>query len=269
MRKQISILIANIKNLFDVRKKLDDDHVMFLGSLIEGGEVLTPIEVVQIGPNDYAYIDGRHRGAAYDLMGHTKIEAYVTPYQEEDKLVYYAKAMKANWGGSKPPTKGDIEFTILQVMNNGVNSIKQVKELFPYIPATVVRRYMTDATSTMRKKRIAGALADISNGAKLDEAAQKHKVDPEIIRQTITGKRTRIKGDKLILAEFKKGISRSLRTANSTIASKFNSLLDCLEGGEVLGDTCYKCVDAWEEHLNTSVKRMKEWRERIKQREVG
>ena len=70
MKKDMMAIKDLQVNLF-VRKVLNQDHVLYLGQLVEGGVNLPPIKINQ----DLVVIDGRHRIEAYELLGRTQIEA--------------------------------------------------------------------------------------------------------------------------------------------------------------------------------------------------
>ena len=78
-QKTTMLPLASITNRFDVRTKLDDDRVLQLMGCYESGIELPPITVVELGQDTYAYVDGRHRGAARQYLNLEDVEAVILP----------------------------------------------------------------------------------------------------------------------------------------------------------------------------------------------
>src|SRR5207248_3053577 len=105
------VKLTSIQTAFFVRKRLDEDRVIQLALLMENGADIPPIRITE----DHILIDGRHRIEAARLASWTAIDAQIEPSQS-DKGLLITEAFNANCGGSVPPTRADILFTIQQLL---------------------------------------------------------------------------------------------------------------------------------------------------------
>ncbi len=52
--------------------EVTEDHVRTLADALKAGAALEPMTVWKRGEDDYVVVDGHHRHAAYEAIGHTK-----------------------------------------------------------------------------------------------------------------------------------------------------------------------------------------------------
>lgn len=256
-----NIPIANITNRFDVRRKIEEDHVLYLAGLIEGKANLPPIKVITIGEDQYAFIDGRHRAAAYALLGYDTIPASISK-DSGDTAHYFGDALRSNWGGAKPPSRTDLEYTVSQMLDRGVSPIK-IRESLNFVPASMLRLILTNSHSLLRKKRINKALDAVANGSKLADAAKEFSVEPDALKEAVTGRKRAASEQAIPLASIKSYISITLRASNTGIAKKIERVIKDVDDGETPSSTATQAIEAWEAHLKNTLNRMKDWKERV------
>jgi FtsZ-binding cell division protein ZapB len=256
-----TIRIDSITNRFDVRRKIDEDHVLLLAGLIEAKTQLPPIKVISIGPDQYAFIDGRHRAAAYSLVGYETLSASVSS-DSGDVAHYFGEAMRSNWGGAKPPLRTDLEYTVTQMLDQSIPTTK-IRESLNFIPASLVRQILTNSASMLRKRRINRAMEAVADGSRVADAAQKYGLDPETIKQELLGKKRAKKDQAIPLSEIKSYISRVLKAANNGIAKRLETIMKEVEDGETPASTALLAVEAWQNHLRGTLGRMPDWHERV------
>jgi hypothetical protein len=264
-----TIPIANIENKFDVRQVLDDDRVIYLAELYEGGVNVEPIKVILVTPKaanpsdqKYAFVDGRHRAAGRALLGLPTIEAEVVSAEELDMAGLYAESLKANWGGAKPPTRQDIRHTIQRMLESGA-TFNRVRAALAFLPPSVFRRYAADAMSSIGKHKMLMALEAIAGGMKLPAAAEKYGIDPEKLRDAITGQKKKGKTTQIMLSENKMFVTNALRSANQKVAGKMKALLVKVEDSEMPVHVMMDIIEAWESSVSASQHRIKDWKERL------
>lgn len=270
MSKSLSIPIASIENRFDVRTHLDEDTILNLADLYKSGTRLPPIEVVQFEDGTYAYVDGRHRAAARASLGWTDVPAIVNPSNGKDTVPLFAKALQANYGGSKPPTRQDIYHTVQRMVEAGAGKSEIAKALF-FMPRTMVDRVVTGALSNAKATKVAKALERVTKGDSIEVAAKAAGVEASAVSEAITGKKRRFAGggEASILAEHKSHITRCLRAANSSISQRFLELLKQIEAGEVDPKVGMQILEAWETNVKGTLHRIKDWKERLVFRTSG
>jgi len=277
-REKVELIkLASIHNKFDVRKELDQDRVLQFASMYQSGEVnLPPVEVVRISPDgetmdadaiEYAYIDGRHRGAARAYLNLTDVPAVVRNGSlRDDPAALYARALEANWGGAKPPTRADITHTIQRMLENGVPRT-EVSAILTFLPKGALRGYLADALSLISKRRIAKALDDIQDGLGLETAARRNNVKPETLRDILAGKKGKwgkSRSDEVqYITEMKQYVSRTAFAANTGISKKVLFMLQRVEDGEISGAAARKVVDYWKDHVAKTSLRIADWQARL------
>lgn len=258
--KPISIEINTIRNLFDVRRSLNEERVLALAELIQGGVELPPIEVI-IDKESFAFVDGRHRAAAHQLLDKTEIMAVVVERKEPAQM--FSQALLANWGGALPPTVNDIRHTVRRMLEAGTSHATVRKEL-SFLPLSQVNKYIDDSKSQMKKVKLRSALEAIADGLRPAEAAEKFDLDLESIRAAISGiKRKFGKGEVGIEAENKVYIKGQMKSASMGICKRIENLFHYVDAGEVTSTTVVKIIDQWEETLRKTMARIPDWRQRL------
>ncbi len=265
--KAVSLPLAQIKNKFDVRLALDQDRVIQFAGMYESGVDLPPIEVVETAEDEYAFIDGRHRAAARDYLNLTNVMAIIrNGGLIDDPGALFARALQANWGGSKPPTRDDIQHTILRMLESGL-SRNAIEKILVFIPRSSLRAYTAGAMNRLSRRKIALALDAISDGATIENAAKRVALPVERLKDVVSGKKG-IWGkgrsqETQTCVELKTYISQHLFSANTGIAKKIQMLLASVDDGEISSNGAAGVLKAWKDHLRKSVSRVDDWEQRL------
>lgn len=264
MPKPVVISIASIDNKFDVRRGLDDDRILFFAQMIDAGETLPPVDVIKNPdvPDGFIFIDGRHRAAAYSFLGRSEIEANIVPRQ--DVFEMFGAAMRSNYGGPKPPTRADIEYTIRRMIEEGATNTK-VYEILDFIPKSALRKYIENVKSSLAKVRLKQAIDMVADGASIIDAATKAKVEIEALREAIGGKGRTKKDPGSVAAEMKALIARVYKGAALSVYKRIEHIIRQIEDGELNGESGRKAVAEWEKVLTGQLGRIADWRARVNQ----
>lgn len=248
--KEISL--DSIQLTFFVRKALDEDRVVQLALLIENGVVLPPIRIT----DDNQLIDGRHRVEAARLSGRSTIMATVEPRRDKGDLI--ADAFAANCGGSVPPTRADILFTIQQLLQQGWGRGRIIKAL-PF-PKSVSERYITDTQSKIRQSQINQAIIDIRDrGFTVAQAAANRGLDEAAVKEKMSAK-----GRKIADAnEYKGNMTTRFRSLSRTNASLFQKLLAAYEDNEVTIDYVRDVMNHVQSCMAQQQRSFDGWRDRF------
>lgn len=258
--KPIPIEISSIRNLFDVRRALNEERVLALAELIMGGVELPPIEVI-IDTDAFAFVDGRHRAAAYQLLDKPEIMAVVVERKEPAQM--FSQALLANWGGALPPTVNDIRHTVRRMLEAGATHVVVRKEL-SFLPLSQINKYIDDSRSQMKKVKLRAALDAIAEGLRPLEAAEKFGLDLESVKAAVSGRKQKFgKGDVGIEAENKVYIKGQMKSASMGICKRIENLFHYVDAGEVSSVTVVKIIDQWEETLRKTMGRIPDWRQRL------
>ncbi|MCI0542392.1 ParB/RepB/Spo0J family partition protein [bacterium] len=248
------IALKDLKTNLFVRKSLDQDHVLYLAELIEGGvQMLTPIKITR----EYNIIDGRHRAEAYDLCGVTEIECEVINVVGESEVI--AAAYKSNIGGSLPPTQADTEHTVRLLLDRNVNK-KSIGELLA-LPSSIARKYINTVQSRMMRAKLQEAVTAVSEGSMtVNKVAEMYGVDTDALREMISGQRKKQKQDN---GSIKRTLSTSYRSLTLKEVNAIKKLFDAFEDGDV----SKKQVDDIFVHIERlkkrSMKAIGDWRARF------
>ena len=266
MPRTYMLPIESIVNKYDVRVSLDDDRILQFAGMYEAGEPLPPIQVIKLPDTDgYAFVDGRTRAAARDLLGLKDVEAVVLNIPSNEVVLLYATAMQANWGGSKPPTRLDIVHTITRMFEAGATQA-QIRESMCFLPAGSLKAYITDARGKITRRKISKALNLIAQGQTIGEATRSLGLKEEMVQDVLTGTKGKF-GNKSIEqaleSQIKAYISQQLRSANAGIGKKIQDLLERAEASEISLIVAKECTKAWGEHLRKTSSRIKDWEARI------
>jgi len=260
-RKVFSLEIAKIHNRFDVRKALDDDNILRFVELYEAGSEVPPIQVALID-GEYCYVDGRHRAQAKLIMDQTVIDCVLA--EESDVIKLYGIALEANYGGAKPPTKVDIEHTIIRMIESGAKDA-DIKRALHFMPIGMLRSYTHVARSYLSKRNTREALEAIASGnMNVAQAALKFNLPVEKLKDAISGKKKKFStGDAALITEGKNHVNRTMRSATGTITQKLKQFMTKLEDREIKASTVISVIDEWDTKVRAQQARVKDWRDRV------
>lgn len=240
-------------NLF-VRQSLNQEHVIYLGELIENKIKLPPIRITPDG----TIIDGRHRVEAYELNDFQEIEAEVVEVESEVDII--ALAYQANVGGSLPPTPKDTEHTITTLLERGETK-KRIAELLG-LPISMTRKYLENIQVKIGRKKLARAIEAVTEGGlTAAKAAEQHGVGLEKLREALSGQKNKRKWG---MVEVQRNLTRSYRSLSQKNACLLRSLREKFEDGDVTLSQIAKIIA----HINSLQKRssraISDWEKRFK-----
>lgn len=262
-----SVNLSQITNQFDVRIKLDEDRVVQFAGMYESGMELPPVELVKLAADAYAYIDGRHRGAARAYLNLENVMAIVRNGNLKDNpALLFTMALRANWGGAKPPSRVDIEHTILRMLECGVTQT-DVRQSLSFLPSGALKAYISCARGVIMKRRISRAVSYISEGIPLAEAAKKVGLkDDQPLRDAVLGKKRKFGAGSMedeFCTALKSYITRELKRANMGIGLRVGGMLRKVEDGEISPRAAELVVKAWSDNLRQTAVRATDWRARV------
>ncbi|MBI4713759.1 hypothetical protein HY771_01035 [Candidatus Uhrbacteria bacterium] len=211
-----------------MRRELDTEHALYLGQLIANGVTMrTPIEVTDCDGILNVVVDGRHRKEGYELAGMNEIDVRVLEFESEVEMIGYA--YRANAGGSLPPTPEDTEHTVMLLIDKG-ESIKRISELLS-LPPGMTRIYVKSVKSKSARKQLMKAASAVTDGGlTIAQAAEKHGVDPETLKDHLSGKRRKHKQG---VADVQRQLTTAYKSMGSKNAALIRSLLEKLDDGDV------------------------------------
>jgi hypothetical protein len=212
---------SDLKTTFFVRQKLDEDYVIQLGELYEAGVDIPPIQVVQ---GTMEVLDGRHRLRAHDLLERDVVPVVFVPDASRADLL--CEAFKSNYGGPRPPSRDDIEFTIEQLLAEGMG-LARLAEKLPF-PKSLVRRYISNVQSNLRKRKVSQATAAIVDGnMTVAKAAEKFGVEVDDLKDVISGKRKKRVG----VGDLKGNVTSRMRGTSLKNMSVIRKAFDAYDDG--------------------------------------
>lgn len=185
----IEVPLGQLVESFYIRVALDQDRVIQFGVLYEAGENPPPIEVFELGKKNgavlYGIVDGRHRKAGAEIAELKTLKVRVV--EEKDRPSLIARAFRANYGGSKPPTEADILHTLDLFLDDGLSE-RQIYERMP-LPKSVTRKYLKSAYSTRNSRKLAAASLAVSDERlSVPEAAKKFRVSAAKLSDLLRGR---------------------------------------------------------------------------------
>ena len=205
--------------------------------------------------------DGRHRKAALDHLGRKNADCIlIEPMKFVDQII---DAFAKNVSGSPfPPTRADIVFVMKQLLEAGTANahIQRLFESF-YQPSHV-RKLLKDAHSNLAKAKMAKAKQAVAHGGlTVKDAAEEHGVEPERLKEEITGVKKRRKS--LGISDIKNEISNRHKGNSAKNISIFRDLFAKFEDGEI-SETHVMEVLLHVQRINTDAgKRVNSWVERF------
>jgi len=261
--KKVTVAISDIKVSCYVRRKLNEDRVLFFAELYEKGADVDPIVIT----SDFELIDGRHRLEALKLTDHTETKCFIDK-EITDRESLIIAALKANEGSALPPSKEDRDHVIIMLLESGAPVSKIVKSL-PY-PPSLTRKYLKRVKARIIERKVIAAKNAVTDGnLTIRQAAEKYGVDFDLLKDAIRGKRSSRKG-KLPIQTMMSALSTRYRGHSQRNRKSLESLLDALEDGEVspkealqflaklrkLNQRVMRTCESWEERFEDAIKRL-------------
>lgn len=247
--------VSDISFDFFVRKELNHDWAYQLSELIESGVDLDPIYITR----DNKGIDGRHRLEAHGAAKKTEIRAKIVEADSEEELIAFA--LKCNWGGALPPSSGDIEHTIHELLNRGVPK-KQIAETLTFIPGRLVRKYLAEVESKLHRSKLAKAATAVAEGGlNVPTAASQYNVEEKDLRAMLSN--TTKRKSKNGINELEREFSNRFRTNGNRTAASLRRVLELYQDGDVTHKQVIKVFNHLEHLLKLEARSVGGWRKRF------
>lgn len=272
MAKHRVVALKDVKTNFFVRKGIDQDHVLMLAELyesallenkgdqVQASKAIAAIEVT----SDLVMVDGRHRKEAMELAGIT--EARVEDVGSLTDAEIIVRASRANYGGSLPPTREDMIYTVEQMITRMGMSAATVEAHMTMIPKTVIRKYINMANKRINESKIKMALGDIASGMGLLQAARVHGLKAEALKLVIEGKKPKSKAG---TAQLNSQLSTYAKTFGLQTTRVVNKALEDYKDGEIAFETAQTVVNHYGHLLRRMFLRVSDWDNRLKALKSG
>lgn len=252
-------------NLF-VRKELDQDWACYLGELIEDGVEMN--ELIEVVEKDgyFELVEGRHRREGYILARVTEVKVKLLEFDSDVELISYA--YRANTGGKKPPTPADTEHTIMTLLEKG-ETMKAIGELLG-LPASIARKYVSEVKSRMNRAKLRQAIDAIADkNLTVANAAEQYGVDPEKLKEALSGSRRRWKESKKGVQKLQSAITFSYKSLASKNGSMLKKILQRYQDSDVSAEQVREIIMHLESCQKKSTRAIEDWRDRFKAISAG
>ncbi len=266
MKKTVTLKIAELKKLFFVRIALNEDHVVHLASLLEAGTELPDILVADDpdGQYDKAVVDGRHRIAAHELLGHVEMKCELRKFASYAEMVLVA--LKCNLGGALPPGASDISHTMELLLASGMKRrdiIAQTSETTGF-PPRLVQKHLADVQSKLAKVRLKKAANSVtSEGMTVSEAAAHHGVKLEALKKLLQPEGELEKNGGCNVPQLKAFLSNRFGSMNKSGAHTLSRLSHDLKDGVAKPDDARDIIEHLGKIRDKQVAFFKNWEERL------
>jgi ParB-like chromosome segregation protein Spo0J len=246
--------IEKLKVDFYVRKKLNEDHVIFLAELIEGGVQLPPIQITK----DWVVIDGRHRIEAHQLVSKNEIMAEIVELESEVEII--SQAYRSNMGGSLPPTPEDTEHTIVLLLEHGESS-KKIAELLG-LPVAMTRKYVNNVKSKLARQKLMKAVDAVTEGGlTIAEAALKYDVSEDSIKNVLSGNKRR--KEQFGISELHSQLTSTYQSVSIKNARIIEKLIENFKEGDVSESQVREIFAHIKNLQKKSSRRISDWEKRF------
>lgn len=192
---KVSKEMATIKTLaltdysteFFVREKLDERRVQMFEGLYTRRAPVPELVLGKIKDDESGklyLVDGRTRDAALRRMGRTHAEFEVRTYDSLADMI--ADALKMNYGGSLPPTEGDILHTVRIMVESGV-TLTNTCRLLAFIGPKIVRELYGEAEKQIIAASMIKARKAVAGGMAVADAANRFQVPKPKLQRLLAG----------------------------------------------------------------------------------
>lgn len=235
-----------------VRRELNQEHAIHLGELIEEGVRLPPILITK----GNVVVDGRHRIQGYELNGIKTVKCQIVQVSDEIELI--SCSYRANTDGSLLPRKADTEHTVAMLLEKSV-PMKDIGELLG-LPPGLARRYCQGVKSRANRAKMQRARDDVAEGMSVPKAAEKHGVNPDKLREHVSGRRRR----KTPTSDITAGLTATFRSLSQRNAAICRRVMTQFEDGDISEAQATVIFDKLERLLKQSTRSVTDWRNRFK-----
>lgn len=248
-----SISLGDLQINAFVRAGIDENHVLFLGQLIEGGTELPPILITA----NNEVIDGRHRIQAHDVLGREIIQAKIVEVNSPEEII--AMAFRANMGGSLPPSPQDIEHTI-SLLVESKKTAQAISELLS-LPQEMVSSYVAEVKARLARKKLQDAVRDvIDNDLAPKAAAKKHGVELDKLKAELSGNKQKSKQSSNTL---QKKLTFTFKSCGGTVGKAMKTLQLLANEGDISKQEIQEIFDHIEDFLHRFVSNIADKKKRL------
>lgn len=248
--KVLDVSLTSLKQKFDVRQSLDQDHVLRLAELYDAGEKLPPL----ITTPEFEIVDGRHRYEALRLINATSARCEIRKYP--DIVSTYVEAMNANLTYGLPPTVKDIVLTFQQLIEQGVTQTR-LKELFA-LPPSLIRKYYNTAHGKITERKKKRALEMVLQGDTIDNAAKAQKLDPKTLKDAISKTKRKTNEN-----DIKGALETKHRSMSAKTGQTMKRLIEKWEDGEIGTTEVRNILEFSRKGAKAYLRTCEEWVERF------
>lgn len=245
-----------------VRTKLNDDHVMYLATLMEAGTELDPILITP----DMEVVDGRHRiEAALLFDGAKEIMAKVVKIEDRSELI--TLAYESNTGGALPPTQADTDHTIKLLMDEKLTQ-GEIAERIGLLPSQVKKR-MAEVRKRETRRKVVAAVHDVrENEMTVKQASESHGVPASAVKAAMSGggRRKKVSEDR---REKLAGITKLYGSLSRKNGSLMADVMEALGEGEAKYDEVVEILTVLEKKVKGQARSLANWRKRLEAGETS
>jgi hypothetical protein len=257
------VKLKDLKTTFFIRTGLDQDHVIKLSELYEGGKSLPPIKIT---PNNEV-IDGRHRIEALELAFNKDHEIEAEVIVSKDPVELIVMAFQANEGGALPNSRADTIHTLQMLLTRGASE-RSIYEYFSNTPRAVVRKWLEPAKRNLKRSLIQQGKEAVASGeGSVKEVAKKFGLDVNDLKTAIAGPKVGV--DSHGLAQMKSSISSRFYAVSRANQAMVKRLIVGFADGEVNEKVVNDVLEHLEHSLTSQKRRLKDWRSRFEAAKQG
>ena len=253
MGKIIEIRISELKNKFDIRNILNQQHIDFLCGLYEGGIDLGPIKITKHG----IIVDGRHRVALFELLEIPTIEAEII---DEDSTIEIVRiALSSNMGGPLPPTKNDLRRTMTILINTGYSKKRIYKAFKDILPLSLVKVSYQYAVLKINNRKVMEAIQLMNDsGLTKQKACEMVGIPEEWVTKKLS---TNITNGEYIQAT-KAELSGVFAHFNKVMGKAFSGILQKYDDGEATKKDTERIVKCLSGLISNQNRMYSDWNKR-------
>lgn len=256
--RPVMVPLGDLKVTFFVRRELNQDRVLQLMELYEAGVDVEPLKIT----HDNEVVDGRHRKAALEHLNRTEARCIFT--ETTDRIDLIVEGFSENMGGSLPPTRVDIVAVLCQLIEEGGSQRRLLETISPVLPKSVCRIYMKQAYAEIAARKMRSAINSITDkGRTIAQAADEFGIDPERIKEELTGRNKRRREKTLGIPALKNSLSQRYKGNTLKTWSEVRRILEQLEDGAVTEKQARSVLGHIEKLMKQGLHSHKGWVERL------
>ena len=194
---------------------------------------------------------------AYERNGIKEVDVEIV--NPADMLEMIALAYKSNLGGSLPPTMRDTEHTVSLMLEHNASKKLIAEKLM--LPLGLARKYIATVQSKITRMKLIKATSAITEqGLTVAKAAEQFDVDPERLKETISGHKRK---GKTGIADVQRTITRTFKSVSQKNAALLRGLIDQFTDGDISEKQLKEIFTHVESCQKKSTRSVSEWKKRF------